>query len=469
MELLSNNSVPQQMASSNAPSANASTANAASNAIQGNGNGGGGGGSGSGSISSNASNSSERLLAGILESFPSWDLNVGLMPNVGQSNGSPPRTDFFINNFLGGLDTHGDFSIGPIGSGMGIGIGASRNPKMSPESSNNSSISCGWCEVSASIRCLECNEFMCNDCLREHRNSPLSSNHSIVSLPTPIGASPTGGSSANAQTPPSSNFICDIHNEMLRYVCDYCRKLVCQFCTLHEHKEHSYASIQNFMVGSKEKLEGAIESSQVGTRCIKSSIDKALAFIRLIERNCSELSDNIRKAFRQFIIAIEDRERFLLDFVEKLRQRRLAILHDQMAGLKSALAGLSETSDMLSKVADNACSMDQIEIAMKLTNGQRQMEQFAGIYKDLQPKQEVFAFAPPDYSLLQDIRNQGGVILVDDKNMPIVSSSNGIVASNVVAAPAAVTGIDMAFTLPSMASTGPIECRLHDSPSSAVA
>jgi len=87
------------------------------------------------------------------------------------------------------------------------------------------------------------------------------------------------------------------------------------------------------MVGSKEKLEGAIESSQVGTRCIKSSIDKALAFIRLIERNCSELSDNIRKAFRQFIIAIEDRERFLLDFVEKLRQRRLAILHDQMAGL----------------------------------------------------------------------------------------------------------------------------------------
>ncbi|XP_033149021.1 protein wech [Drosophila busckii] len=455
MELLSNNSVPPQMASSNAPSASSNSAvpvNA--NATNGNANGG----SGSGSLSSNASNSSERLLAGILESFPAWDLNVGLLPSVGQTNGSPQRTDFFINNFLGGLDTHGDFSIGPIGSG------ASRNPKMSPESSNNSSISCGWCEVSASIRCLECNEFMCNDCLREHRNSPLSSNHSIVSLPTPIGASPTGGSVLNAQTPPSSNFICDIHNEMLRYVCDYCRKLVCQFCTLHEHKEHSYASIQNFMMGSKEKLEGAIESSQVGTRCIKSSIDKALAFIRLIERNCSELSDNIRKAFRQFIIAIEDRERFLLDFVEKLRQRRLAILHDQMAGLKSALAGLSETSDMLSKVADNACNMDQIEIAMKLTNGQRQMEQFAGIYKDLQPKQEVFAFAPPDYSLLQDIRNQGGVILVDDKNMPIVSSSNGIVTGSVVQAPVpptaaaaaaaavAVTNMDLNFGLPTMST-----------------
>lgn len=61
------------MASSNAPSANG-VANSSSTAN----------GSGGGSVSSNASNSSERLLAGILESFPAWDLNVGLLPNVGQ-------------------------------------------------------------------------------------------------------------------------------------------------------------------------------------------------------------------------------------------------------------------------------------------------------------------------------------------------------------------------------------------------
>jgi len=72
MELLSNNSVPQQMASSNAPSANGVANSSTAN------------GSGGGSVSSNASNSSERLLAGILESFPAWDLNVGLLPNVGQ-------------------------------------------------------------------------------------------------------------------------------------------------------------------------------------------------------------------------------------------------------------------------------------------------------------------------------------------------------------------------------------------------
>lgn len=331
-------------------------------------------------------------------------------------------------------------AIGAIGTGV-------RNTKMSPESSNNSSISCGWCEVNASIRCLECNEFMCNGCLREHRKSPLSSNHSIISLPTPIGTSPTGGMLNSAMpTQVSPNYVCDLHNEMLRYVCEYCKKLVCQCCTLHEHKEHNYASIQSFVDDAKYKIDGALESSRMGTKCIKGSIDKALSFIRLIERNCAELSDNIRKAFRQFIIAIEDRERFLLDFVEKLRQRRLAILHDQMAGLKSALSGLAETSDMLQKISENSIRMDQIDIAMKVTNGQRQLEQFAAIYKDLQPKQEVFAFAAPDYSLLQDIRNQGAVILVEDKHLP------GVVPSGSIVPAAAAT--DMTSMLPMSATNG---------------
>lgn len=181
----------------------------------------------------------------------------------------------------------------------------------------------------------------------------------------------------------------------------------------------------------------------MGTKCIKSSIDKALAFIRHVERNCAELSDNIRKGFRQFLIALEDRERFLLDFVEKLRQRRLAMLHDQMAGLKSALAGLAETSEMLHKVAENGARMDQVDIAMKVTNGQRQLEQFAAIYKDLQPKQEVFAFSAPDYTLLQDIRNQGGIVLVDEKNMPLMTISGGTIVGGTGAVESVGTVLSM--------------------------
>ncbi|XP_055837157.1 protein wech [Episyrphus balteatus] len=353
----------------------------------------------------NTNSSTETLLAGILDSFPAWELNTALLQSTQIS--SPVHNDFLMN---------GMFSTQPTQPLV-------RNSRMSPGSSNSSSssIHCGaGCDSNASIRCLDCNEFMCNNCLRDHRNSPLSSNHSVISLPSPIGSTSTGGMPTVI---PGPAFMCDLHNEIYRYVCEYCKKLVCQCCTLREHKDHDYTSIQSFVEEAKEKIDLAIESSRMGTKCVKGSIDKALAFIRLIERNCAELSDNIRKSFRQFMIAIEDRERFLLDFVEKLRQRRLALLHDQMAGLKSTLSGLSETSDMLLKVYENSHLMEQIEVALKITNGQRQLEQFAAIFKDLQPRQELFAFVPPDFTILGDIRNQGGVVVVDDKNIPIEAGS----------------------------------------------
>lgn len=274
----------------------------------------------------------------------------------------------------------------------------------------------------------------------------------ITSFPTPIGTSPTGqlydfssttaagaagsigpigrgessstsssnnssSNSCSGSTPPQ-NFFCDLHTETLRYVCEHCKKLVCQCCTLREHKDHTYISIGAFTEEANEKIEAALESSSMGTKRIKGSIDTALAYIRFVERDCMELSDNVRKAFRQFIIAIEDRERYLLDMVQKMKQRRLSILHEQMAGLKSALSGLAETSEMLNNVSENRLFMNQKDLATKITNGQRQLEQFAAIYKDLQPKKTNLAFIPPDYNILQDIRSQGDIVLVDDKHFP---------------------------------------------------
>lgn len=56
MELISNNSIPQQMASNNS------------------------------SPNTTNSTTAERLLAGILDSFPSWDINAGVMNSAGSNN-----------------------------------------------------------------------------------------------------------------------------------------------------------------------------------------------------------------------------------------------------------------------------------------------------------------------------------------------------------------------------------------------
>lgn len=60
---------------------------------------------------------------------------------------------------------------------------------------------------------------------------------------------------------------------------------------------------------------------------------------------------------------------------------------------------------------DNVDSMQKIEIAMVLSNSESQVEKFAAMYKSLQPQEEFLSFVPPNFDLLQEIRNQGEIVI----------------------------------------------------------
>ncbi|XP_055379565.1 protein wech [Condylostylus longicornis] len=291
-------------------------------------------------------------------------------------------------------------------------VGSGASSKQIIQAPRNSSIFCGWCNTGASLKCLDCNEFMCSDCLKNHRSSPFSTNHSVIAAREPSTTPSLTEVAFSIST--SVRKKCDVHDKVLQFVCEFCKKLICQCCTLNEHENHNIIQIRSFAEKSHEKINDALESISIGNKCIRRSIDKTLAFIRLLDRNSSDVSDNVRKTFRQLTLALEDREKLLLDMVEKLKIRRLNILNDQMAGLKSALSGLAETADTLQRLMHEVSYMDSIDIVLKIINGERQLEQFASIYKDLQPKQETIVFNPPDFNLLTSMKMCGRVVLAGE-------------------------------------------------------
>ncbi|CAD7013631.1 protein wech [Ceratitis capitata] len=456
-------------------------------------------GFGTGAISKNGTNgtngsttTTDRLIAGIFDKFPSWDMTGRSManpppppPSKDNSSSSPPKEfgknaffgDFVMGNFCDNVNDNGDDNV------IARPNKKRSNKNSSSESSNNSSITCSWCDLNATTHCIQCNELLCSGCVHQHYRISPAKTHSIVTWPTlpgcvpqvvgtfcvasgmfpqpigtkptnfnsgaipktnvklpkPIGTSPTGApiptkppSRAAADFPndiqsEDFRYFCDMHLEHLRYVCDSCKSMICQYCTFQEHNDHNYIAVGAYVEEANERIRAALDSSRTGTKCIKNTIDKVLTCIRCVDRNFNEIIDNIHKSFRQYLLALEDRERFLVDFVEKLRQRRLTVLNDQMAGLKSALAGLAETSVMLNKVSTNSENMEETDIAIKISNGLRQLEQFAAIHQDLQPRQEVYAFVPPDYNLLQELRAQGGVVLVEDPNAPPLQNSGPLI------------------------------------------
>lgn len=48
---------------------------------------------------------------------------------------------------------------------------------------------------------------------------------------------------------------------------------------------------------------------------------------------------------------------------------------------------------------------------MLLSNTENQLEKYASMYKNLQPKEETLSFVPPTFEIIQEIRNQGEIMI----------------------------------------------------------
>lgn len=306
-------------------------------------------------------------------------------------------------------------------------IRQSFTPNSSPPTSSSSTsigtISCGRCETNAVNRCLECKDILCNECTMFHRQIVSSKDHTIVKINNPNSSTSTVSyNPANYLV--NLNTQCDAHNEILRYLCETCKSIVCQECTLWGHKDHKYVPLKDLGTGARDKINAILESGKLGTRYIKASIDRALAYSQAVERDANECTTRIKKAMRHFILVIEDRERVMLERVEKFRQQKLAALNDQMLGLREALAGLSQTSEQLNKALDTLNHQNSFEIASILINGELQMENVASVYKSLQEKhvEESLSFVAPNFDMLMELRAQGELILSSPKGQSVIST-----------------------------------------------
>uniref|UniRef100_A0A1B0D1H7 B box-type domain-containing protein n=1 Tax=Phlebotomus papatasi TaxID=29031 RepID=A0A1B0D1H7_PHLPP len=275
---------------------------------------------------------------------------------------------------------------------------------------------CGNCQMHHAIsRCLSCSDILCEDCVQRHVYRNLANDHMIVPLHVPPPPAPSCAMAAMANL--NSGPRCALHNESLRYVCETCFMNVCQDCTLWEHKDHHCVLAMEVVDNAHGKLNAIFNYGKMGTQKIKCSIDKAVIYSQAIERETCELANRIRKTMRALCAAVEERERALLDRLEKMRYQKLTILSDQMTGLRAALAGIAQTSVELTKAQQVLPTLSQTDLALVLVRTENQMFEFSEMYKSLQPKEEVFTFVPPNFDLATEIKKQGDVQL-QERRMP---------------------------------------------------
>ena len=209
-------------------------------------------------------------------------------------------------------------------------------------------ISCDQC-VDTSIGpavsfCVECCEFICKDCTKQHKFGRKTLSHELV----PVGDGKVK-SSETAKTllkMPHKPMHCVLHSdEPLKCFCETCSTLICCNCMVMEHSGHTYDRIEKVT----EKHKGELLSSLKSANDAKATLDDALAnggkVMQQIQCKQKSIEEDIRATFIALHDALSKREKCLLAKLAEIslgKQTALTIQGEELSLLRKEIAGTCE-------------------------------------------------------------------------------------------------------------------------------
>ncbi|KAK4885456.1 hypothetical protein RN001_001727 [Aquatica leii] len=276
---------------------------------------------------------------------------------------------------------------------------------------------CSSCEegTSASSRCRDCSELLCDPCVRAHQRVRITKDHRIVKFAKDVNNIPDSlssvGSSQASNSPCSTgvgatiNF-CDLQHEPRLY-CETCLSAVCTECTLIEHSGHQLVYIQDAIESARANTLKLSAETRAAIAAVREAIENVQRKNEAVELRTHQAAVEVRNVTKRYVAVIEERERELLNRIEHMRQLKGKALHNQMETLRVALTKLARMSDLLSESLEGSTGIDIISINEKVSND---LKQIRAIRSDLTPcEDDNIVFVPPDINLLRAISSLGSL------------------------------------------------------------
>ena len=203
-------------------------------------------------------------------------------------------------------------------------------------------VKCEYCTASSNAEafCRQCSCFICNECVQHHSKVRSFLMHEIASLEDlkhgrakPIAV----------KEPPTSK--CEVHEEPFIIYCYDCSCLICQHCTLKDHKDHNFEFTKKAAPDSKAKLLEDIQYLRVQKdESIKAGENIGATKLEIEAKKQASI-DNLHTSFKELHNILERREQELVEDVTTIVQQKLQKLSQQEKILSLASAELQSVVD----------------------------------------------------------------------------------------------------------------------------
>ena len=177
---------------------------------------------------------------------------------------------------------------------------------------------CDSCRVQASVasRCIDCERYLCKNCLKTHSNWPDFKSHVLLTLEEL--AKPENQSKARGK--PRCQKV-GHSNKQLEFYCNTCTELVCINCVLLDHPkpDHNYEPIDKVADNRREALTTA-------SAVLQRLSDKGEDALQKIERSFRNLQASTKKAKDDIL----QQEKKILEEITKTLRRNTEVLLGQV-------------------------------------------------------------------------------------------------------------------------------------------
>ena len=185
---------------------------------------------------------------------------------------------------------------------------------------------CGSCgDVCSGLSrsfCSSCYEFLCQLCLDYHKRHRIFKQHDVLTLEEDM-------STRLLATLKPKLALCTDHEDMLKFYCETCNKLVCRECTVISHKDHIQMELMTAADTQRGELRGILESSAEVVEKLAIAIEKGGEMLECIDTSRKEVTAVIDEAFDKLHQALEDKRLSLLAATNDIALYRTSALNDQ--------------------------------------------------------------------------------------------------------------------------------------------
>ncbi|XP_015596878.1 E3 ubiquitin-protein ligase TRIM33 [Cephus cinctus] len=203
-------------------------------------------------------------------------------------------------------------------------------------------------DATATSWCVECEEFICQNCVMAHQRLKITKDHTIKPKNEVAVDEENGKKNPKKQT---GYLFCTVHQqEQLTLFCQTCDRLTCRDCQLTDHRDHKYKFIHEIALETRTSVSTLLKEVSYKRVLLKSAMKVIEDRQILILEKKKSLVQDITQMVVQLTNAINTRGKQLVMRLNEVCDQKQNTLNEK----KVALDQLSKLTDHCIQFVTNA-------------------------------------------------------------------------------------------------------------------